>query len=200
MDPITDPSFDGLFARAQSGEEAAWEELFRRCYPKVLRVVRRRLNQPMRSLYDSADFANDVWRSLLAKQDRFDFPNVAALRKFLEQAATQKVIDEHRRMTEPEAGPPPRAEPRRRPGRRPGPLDRRRLERPDAQPVRRGQRGLERARERLDEPHRRALEMARQGYSTREIADTLGWHLRKVQRELKQIGDEWSGPEHREVR
>ena len=35
------------------------------------------------------------------------------------------------------------------------------------------------------------LEMARQGYSNREIADAVGWHVRKVQRELKELGDSW---------
>src|SRR6266446_8260813 len=35
---------DGLFARARAGDQAAWEELFRMCYPKVVRVVRRKLD------------------------------------------------------------------------------------------------------------------------------------------------------------
>ena len=81
----------------RAGDQAAWEELFYTCYPKVVRVVRRKLNAPMRSLYDSTDFASDVWGSLVAKSDRFDFPNVAALMAFLTKAAEQKVIDEYRR-------------------------------------------------------------------------------------------------------
>src|SRR5262249_12501126 len=88
---------DGLFARARAGDQAAWEELFRTCYPKLIRVVRRKLNPPMRSLYDSADFASDVWKSLAAKYARFDFPSVSSLMNFLAQAAEQKVIDEYRR-------------------------------------------------------------------------------------------------------
>src|SRR5579864_5278284 len=88
---------DGLFARARAGDQMAWEELFRTCYPKVIRVVRRKLNSPMRSLYDSADFASDVWKSLAAKFDRFDFPSIDSLLAFLKQAAEQKVIDEYRR-------------------------------------------------------------------------------------------------------
>src|SRR5205823_7837978 len=88
----SDSDADGLFARARAGDQAAWEELFTTCYPKVVRVVRRKLNAPMRSLYDSTDFASDVWGSLVAKSDRFDFPNVAALMAFLTKAAEQKVI------------------------------------------------------------------------------------------------------------
>ncbi|WP_158633377.1 RNA polymerase sigma factor [Tautonia sociabilis] len=183
-------SVDGLFARAQSGDEQAWEELFRQCYPKVVRVVRRRLNQPMRSLYDSADFASDVWRSLLAKSDRFDFPSVSALMAFLEKAAKQKVIDEHRRLHSLKR-------------------DQRRTTSLDAAPEGFGaplplastdptpsqyavaNEGWQRANDRLDETHRRVLEMARQGYSTKEISEEVDWSVRKVQRELKVMGDYW---------
>ena len=35
---------------AQKGDQSAWEALFKECYPKVRRVVRRRLNRSMRSL------------------------------------------------------------------------------------------------------------------------------------------------------
>ena len=181
-------SVDGLFARAKSGDQDAWEELFRHCYPRVVRVVRRRLNQPMRSLYDKADFANDVWRSLLAKSDRFDFPTIGALMAFLEKAATQKVIDEHRRLhslkreisrtssidadpDDHEAAPQvASADPA-----------------PSHYAV--ADEGWQRADKRLDEPHLRVLELARQGYSTREIAEAVGWHVRKVQRTLKELGD-----------
>ena len=48
------PGNAGLFARAQAGDQAAWEALFHACYPKVQRVVRRRLNNgpapPLRRL------------------------------------------------------------------------------------------------------------------------------------------------------
>jgi DNA-directed RNA polymerase specialized sigma24 family protein len=71
----TDRSVDGIFARAQAGDQAAWEELFRLCYPKLVRVVRRKLtSSAMRSLDDSTDFASDAWKSLIAKSGRFDFP------------------------------------------------------------------------------------------------------------------------------
>lgn len=183
-------SFDGLFARAQSGDSEAWEELFRQCYPKVIRVVRRRLNQPMRSLYDSADFASDVWRSLLAKSDRFDFPTIGALLAFLEQAAKQKVIDEHRRLHS-----------LKRDRTRTMSLDAGTdgysagLEVASADPTPSqfavANEGWQRVNERLDETRRRVLDMARQGYSTREIHEAVGWSLRKVQRELKEMGDTW---------
>jgi RNA polymerase sigma-70 factor (ECF subfamily) len=190
-------SIDGLFARAQSGDQEAWEELFLQCYPRVVRVVRRRLSQPMRSLYAPADFAADVWRSLVANSDRFDFPTVAALMAFLEKAATQKVIDEHRRLQSLKR-------------------DQRRTTSLDADPVGPGpglplastdptpsqyagaNEGWQRVSERLDETHRRVLEMTRQGYSTREIAEAVGWHVRKVQRVLKELGDVWLSDDGRQ--
>ncbi|WZO98867.1 ECF-type sigma factor [Isosphaeraceae bacterium EP7] len=90
---------DGLFARAQSGDQDAWKILFEACYPKIRRVVRRRMNSPMiRSLYDSTDFASDVWKSLAAKQDRYEFQHVDDVMKFLAKAARDKVAAEYRRL------------------------------------------------------------------------------------------------------
>ncbi|WP_169975255.1 RNA polymerase sigma factor [Tautonia rosea] len=187
-------SFDGLFARAQSGDKDAWEELFRECYPKVIRVVRRRLNQPMRSLYDSADFASDVWRSLLAKSDRFDFPNIGSLLAFLEKAATQKVIDEHRKLHS-----------QKRDQTRTMSLDANveglsvGMQVPSTDPTPSqyavANESFQRVNERLDDTHRRVLEMAREGYATREISDSVGWSVRQVQRALKKLGDAWLSDE-----
>src|SRR5260370_31446183 len=89
---------DGLFARARAGDDSAWEELFHVCYPKVVRVVRRKLNRPMRSLYDSTDFASDVMKSLAANAGRLDFDSFGSLMSFLVRVAEQKVIDDYRRV------------------------------------------------------------------------------------------------------
>lgn len=99
--PSTDdakPDPNQLFARARAGDKQAWEELFKTCYPKVIRVVRRKLTNPsMRTLFDSTDFASDVMTSLAANVDRLDFPSVGALISFLEGVAERKVIDEYRK-------------------------------------------------------------------------------------------------------
>ncbi len=87
---------ENLFARACRGDQDAWEELIAACYSKVRRVVSRKLDRRMRCLFDSDDFANDVFKSLVAKSDRFDFPTLEALKAFLVQAAEQKVIDAYR--------------------------------------------------------------------------------------------------------
>ncbi len=101
--PCSLAAADGLFARAQAGDQDAWKELFDTCYDKVVRVVRRKLDHQlngrvMRSLYDSSDIANDVWKSLAAKSDRFEFVTVDHLMTFLVKAAEDRVIDEYRRI------------------------------------------------------------------------------------------------------
>jgi RNA polymerase sigma factor (sigma-70 family) len=98
MTMLSSPEVEAdLLARARNGDEAAWSELFHTCYPKVLRAIRRRLNRPMRNLYDSSDFANDVMKSLAANIGRLEFASLPALVAFLAKTAEDKVIDEYRR-------------------------------------------------------------------------------------------------------
>ena len=181
---------DGLFARARAGEALAWEELFRTCYPKVVRAVRRRLNPPMRSLYDSTDFASDVWKSLAAKCDRFDFPTVDKLLAFLMRAAEQKVIDEYRRCYTEK-----RDLGRNRPidGRlgEPSPGAGLRSMDPTPSQVALAAEGYQRVRSKLTEEKQQALDLKREGYSIEEIANRLDWHPRKVQRFIQDLEEQW---------
>ena len=96
--PEPGPELGSTWEEAQKGDQIAWEALFKECYPKVRRVVRRKLNRSMRSLYDSTDFANDAMESLAANFDQLEFPSVNSLIAFLAQVAEQKVIDEYRRQ------------------------------------------------------------------------------------------------------
>ncbi len=179
--PPDDPN-DGLFARARGGDQSAWEELFHTCYPKVVRVVRRKLNPPMRSLYDSTDFANEVWRSLLAKSDRFDFPTVDELMAFLAKAAHQKVIDEYRRMhtQKRDIGREQSMDAAGAGGAAAGMG----LASHDPTPsqVAVANEGLHLMHAGLSADESRALELKRAGHSVEEISAELGWHIRKVQR------------------
>jgi RNA polymerase sigma factor (sigma-70 family) len=186
--PRTGP--DGLFARARGGDQDAWEELFRTCYPKVIRVVRRKLNPPMRSLYDSADFASDVWKSLAAKVDRFDFPSIDSLIAFLTQAAQKKVIDEYRRLhtlkRDIDLERPLSAE-------NGNGFERDGLTSADPTPSQEAQasEGLEQLRARLTDEQRDIIELKRYGFTTEEISERLGWTVRRVQRFLKDLHDSW---------
>jgi RNA polymerase sigma factor (sigma-70 family) len=181
---------DSLFARARAGDQDAWEELFRTCYPKVIRVVRRKLNPPMRSLYDSADFASDVWKSLAAKFDRFDFPTIDSLMAFLKQAAEQKVIDEYRRRhtQKRDIGLERPIEATTSQGLEPTAL---RSAEPTPSQVAQASEGLELILEGLTEDQRRVVHLKRHGYTNEEIAERTGWHVRKVQRFIKDLQDSW---------
>ncbi len=184
------PSHDSLFARARSGDQAAWKELFDTCYPKVVRVIRRKLtSRAMRSLYDSTDFASDVWKSLAAKSDRFDFPTIEALMSFLKRAAEQKLIDEYRRLhtLKHDIGRETRL------GSGLGDEEPADLASGDPTP---SQFAL--ATEALEElnagksgQEQQIIRLRNQGYTNEEIAESTGWHLRKVQRFLKELHESY---------
>jgi DNA-directed RNA polymerase specialized sigma24 family protein len=158
-------------------------------------VIRRKLHgaSAIRALYDSTDFASDVWKSLAAKSDRFDFPNVAALMAFLTQAAEQKLIDEQRRLHTQK-----RDIGRVRPisgleGEAPGDLA-------SADPTPSQFAQAREVREWLlagqPDQARLVIELRDQGYGNEEIAERTGWHVRKVQRflkDLKDLHDSWRG-------
>jgi RNA polymerase sigma factor (sigma-70 family) len=196
MSSVSEPLLgddSSLFARARGGDQAAWAELFHTCYPKVIRVVRRKLDRPMRSLYDSTDFANDVMKSLAANADRLDFPSIQSLMAFLAQAAEQKVIDEYRRRhtlkrdinrerhlaagsDEGNAGPSFLAG-----------------HDPTASQVAQADEVRERLMAGQDDSERSVIELKQQGYSNAEIAEQTGWNIRKVQRFLKDLHDSLGG-------
>jgi RNA polymerase sigma-70 factor (ECF subfamily) len=186
------PASDSLFARARGGDQAAWTELVNACYPKVQRVIRRRLNsnRPMRSLFDSTDFANDVFKSLAAKSDRFDFKDEASLVAYLAQAAEQKVLDERRRQHSLKRG-----------------LDRTHgldyglgddaahIEptAPDATPsayavANELREQLQEQIKELPEESRVVIELKQQHYTTAEVAERTGQPVRQIQRLVQRVG------------
>ncbi len=106
MDTSIDPrrgETEALFARAKLGDPQAWEQLVSMCSPKLNRVVRRRLDRPLRSLYDTMDVANEVFASLAIKCSKFEFESFDKLMSFLAHSAEQKIVNEHRRRHAQEA-------------------------------------------------------------------------------------------------
>jgi RNA polymerase sigma-70 factor (ECF subfamily) len=184
----SDQDSDELIARARAGDEAAWEEIFHTCYPKVIRVVRRKLDRPMRSLYDSTDFVSDVMKSLAANLDRLDFPSLSSLIAFLAQAAEQKVIDEYRRRHTLK-----RDITRERALVASDGTDVKPMSLKSADPTASQIAQAREARERLlagqDEFERRVIELKRLGYTNAEIAELTDWNIRKVQRFFKDLHD-----------
>ena len=179
---------------AQNGDQSAWATIFKECYPKVRRVVRRRLNRSMRSLYDSTDFANDAMENLAAnlKLKQVEFPSVNSLIAFLAQVAEQKVIDEYRRQhtlkrdvtrDRPISGGGADAAPVQLPS-----------DDPSASQLAQANEFQERLLAERDDTEREIIELKQQGYSSSDIAEKTGWNIRKVQRFLKDLLDSLREP------
>jgi RNA polymerase sigma-70 factor (ECF subfamily) len=93
--------FAALMRRLRDGsEEAAWE-LVEHYGSSVQRVIRRSLNEQMRSKFDSIDFVQAVWFSLFKERERFNsFQTPAQLSAFLMGMARNKLAHEQRRRLE----------------------------------------------------------------------------------------------------
>ena len=82
----------------RAGDESAAWDLIEQYEPHLKRVVRRKLDERMRSKFDSVDFVQMVWTSFFRHPSRvvaFDEPD--QLLKYLIQVAKHKVIEEYRR-------------------------------------------------------------------------------------------------------
>mgnify|MGYP001305479171 CR=1 FL=1 len=180
-----DDDLSQTLKEAQEGDQAAWERLFREYYPHVRRVVRRKLDRSMRSVYDSTDFASDVMKSLAANLSRLDFPSQEHLVAFLAHVAEQKVIDEHRRrrtlkrdvtrelrLEASEAGAFPLASGE-----------------PTASQFALANEAEEMLLDRQDAIEQQIIRLRREGHDNSQIADMTGWNIRKVQRFLKGLQD-----------
>jgi RNA polymerase sigma factor (sigma-70 family) len=181
-----------ILEAAHRGDQSAWDALFRECYPKVRRVVRRKLNRSMRSLYDSTDFASDVMKSLAANFGQLDFPSIDSLMAFLAQVAEQKVIDEYRRRHTLK-----RDVTRERPiltgGSDAAPVQVP-SDDPTASQLAQANEVHERLLSRVGETERTIIELKQQGYSNADIAEHTGWNIRRVQRFLKDLLDSMDEP------
>ena len=176
---------------AQRGDQQAWEKLFHEYYPKVRRVVRRKLGQSMRSVYDSTDFASDVMKSLAANLDRLDFPSSEHLIAFLAQVAEQKVIDEHRRRRTLKRD--VTREQRLEAASESTPIQLA-SHSPTASQVAQANEAAESLLMQRDEMERRIIRMRLNGHDNNDIADLTGWNIRKVQRFLKNLHDSFQSP------
>ena len=191
MTTVSDPEISLDLSRAlqdaQKGDQTAWETLFRECYPKVRRVVRRKLDRSMRSLYDSTDFASDVMKSLAANIDQLSFPSIDSLMRFLAHVAEQKVIDEYRRRHTLKRD--VNRERRLSAGDEDSGPVQLPSDEPTASQLAQANEVHEWLLDRQDETERTIINLKQQGYSTADIADTTGWNIRKVQRFLKDLHD-----------
>jgi RNA polymerase sigma-70 factor (ECF subfamily) len=98
---MDDVSFSELVVRARTGEAEAVEQLLRSFEDEVRVMVRVRLPRALRSQFDSMDFVQAVWQSVLADPDPEapSFDNPRHFRGYLAGVAQNKVWEAYRRRT-----------------------------------------------------------------------------------------------------
>ncbi len=173
-----------LIERARAGDQQAWQDLFDECYPKIVRVIRRRISRPLRSLYDSTDIANEVMKSLAANFSHIDFTSIDGLRAYLIRAAERKVVDGYRH------GHAMKRDISRTRATYPGD-DLGQLELADDSPTASqvavaSEREEHLLRDQSGE-ERSILEMKMQGFNNKDVAQSTGWHIRKIERFLERL-------------
>jgi len=90
--------FRELVARLRDGSNEAAKQIIDEYGPHIRSVVRRSMNPRMRSVFDSIDFEQEVWASLVRIQTRLDdLDDPGELFALLMEMARNKVIDEIRR-------------------------------------------------------------------------------------------------------
>ncbi len=98
---MDDDGFADLIARIRAGDEDAARVLIERFGPEVQMMVRRRLPARLRSQYDTMDFAQAVWSSVIVdcreRPEAFEGPG--HLLGFLAGVVQNKVAREYRRRT-----------------------------------------------------------------------------------------------------
>ena len=91
-----------LFTRARSGDQVAARELVGLYEDDVLKAVRARLPRVLRSQFDSLDFVQAVWTSVLSTKDEAELPrfeNPQHVIAYLSGMARNKVYAEHRKRS-----------------------------------------------------------------------------------------------------
>jgi RNA polymerase sigma-70 factor (ECF subfamily) len=98
---VDDEDLAGLVERVKAGDADAISDFVRRFESEVRAMVRGRLPQALRSQFDSMDFVQAIWESVLIKdgQDMAQFTNEQHVRAFLAGVARNKVYAEHRKRT-----------------------------------------------------------------------------------------------------
>lgn len=183
----TENEFERLMERIRDGDAEAGRILFERYGKDIQMIVRRRLDQRLRSQFDSVDFAQDAWASFFdIPPERHTFQTPEELVAFLTVLARRKLLDAQRQ----------RFQGAKRNMRRVRSLQPDRNEPPARQPTPSQFALAEDEWERmlLNKPPklRKALELLRAGYSHREIISMLGLRPRMLQRLIQTLNEKQS--------
>jgi RNA polymerase sigma factor (sigma-70 family) len=94
--------FERLLREMRAGSQSAAQEIVETYGPHIRAVVKRRLAGVLRPLFDSEDFVQSAWKSLLCmapeKIDAIRQPK--QLVNLMAQVAARKAIDEYRQRTQ----------------------------------------------------------------------------------------------------
>jgi len=175
------PRFNLLLGQARAGSDPAARELVERFTPYLQRVIRKRLDKRLRTVFDTADFSQAVWASFFARPpQQNDFQEPEDLVRFLEQVARNKVVEQVRR----------RLGTRDRHVRREVPLQSGRSLIGPSPTASQEALAKERWSQVLDaEPphHQEIMNSFRSGLSPQEIADQVGVSVKTVRRAIRRL-------------
>lgn len=185
----TPNEFERLMERLRAGDRDAGKDIFERYGKAIQMVVRFRLDRRLRSQFDSIDFAQDAWASLFRiPPEKYTFRTPEELVAFLTRVAQHKMFDAYRK----------RCRHSKKSGRKFLHLRTYAEEQPSRLPTPSQVAILGEEWHRILQgnppPLRRALEMLREGYSQREIAQHLGLHAKRIQRLIKRLNDRIRSP------
>jgi RNA polymerase sigma-70 factor (ECF subfamily) len=186
---VDDDDLAGLVERVKAGDADAIRDFVRRFEGEVRAMVRGRLPQVLRSQFDSMDFVQAIWESVLINdgQDMAQFTNEQHVRAFLAGVARNKVYAEHRKRTRTRRYNLKREEPLYiRRGGREQPRD---VQSPDPTPSQDAQVGDRYAQLVAGRSAKEVevIELRRQGLTFDEIAERTGIGERSVRRIIDSI-------------
>lgn len=82
-----------LVGRIRAGDEAAWNDLYRRYHDQLLLVVRMRLGRRLRGFLQSEDVFQSVALDALSALQRFEYRGPGSLQRFLNTLVVNKIRD-----------------------------------------------------------------------------------------------------------
>src|SRR5262249_13875380 len=177
--------FSDMMRQVQAADPEAIRRLIREYGPYILRVVRRRLHQRMRSQFDSHDFVQDVWTGFFSAPPATTFDRPEALIRYLVRMARNTVIDAFRERMENEATHPKRA--RSLDGSAAGYAPRLRADGPTPSRVAMAREQWEHLLRDQPVHYQRILVLLSQGLTQLQVADELGIHERTVRRVVEKV-------------
>ena len=88
-----------LIRKAQGGDQAAYEQLFERYYPRVERLVRKQLSPGLRGQLESGDVIHEALIQAIGSYEHLEVPSRPALIAWFASIVRNRLRDLHKRTT-----------------------------------------------------------------------------------------------------